>query len=88
VRIVVAISFLCRGLQKSLVGSATLIAAAALLSLIGIARLTVIVSGVLIAEGLRTKIGAFIASSHRRLPNLLRLLGKRSTIVSLSCNDK
>jgi putative oxidoreductase len=64
-RIVVALLFFCHGLQKvfGLFGGLNG-TAAPIFSLMGIAGLIEIVTGVLIAIGLRAVIAAFIASGH------------------------
>lgn len=64
-RIIVGLLFLCHGLQKvfGLFGGLNG-AAAPIFSLMGVAGLIEVVTGVLIAVGLRTVIAAFIASGH------------------------
>ena len=64
-RMVVAVLFLCHGLQKvfGLFGGVNG-AAAPLFSLMGVAGVIEVITGALIALGWRTTIAAFIASGH------------------------
>lgn len=68
IRVVVGLLFFCHGLQKvfGLFGGVNG-AAAPLLSLLGVAGLIELVTGVLIAVGFRTVIAAFIASREMAL---------------------